>query len=79
MHLVGFIIRIYHDARSPERQIHGRVLCTQYFLARVRVRNWNLDCCPKLECGVVHYDVTSCYILLSALLAMHWFWSAFRS
>ena len=22
MHLVGFIIRIYHDARSPERQIH---------------------------------------------------------
>ena len=21
-HLVGFIIRIYHDARSPERQIH---------------------------------------------------------
>jgi len=21
MHLVGFIIRIYHDARSPERQI----------------------------------------------------------
>ena len=25
MHLVGFIIRIYHDARSPERQIpYGR-------------------------------------------------------
>ena len=21
MHLVGFVIRIYHDARSPERQI----------------------------------------------------------
>ena len=21
MHLVGFIIRIFHDARSPERQI----------------------------------------------------------
>ena len=21
MHLVGFIIRIYHDTRSPERQI----------------------------------------------------------
>ena len=21
MHLVGFIIRIYHDARSPERQM----------------------------------------------------------
>ena len=23
MRLVGFIIRIYHDARSPERQIHA--------------------------------------------------------
>ena len=23
MHLVGFIIRIYQDARSPERQIHS--------------------------------------------------------
>jgi len=23
MHLVGFIIRIYHDARSPERQINN--------------------------------------------------------
>ena len=22
VHLVGFIIRIYHDARSPERQVH---------------------------------------------------------
>ena len=22
VHLVGFIIRIYHNARSPERQIH---------------------------------------------------------
>jgi len=25
MHLVGFIIRIYHDARSPDRQIHPMV------------------------------------------------------
>jgi len=23
VHLVGFIIRIYHDARSPERQIRA--------------------------------------------------------
>ena len=27
MHLVGFIIRIYHDARSPERQKLGEELC----------------------------------------------------
>ena len=24
MHLIGFIIRIYHDARSPEHQVPGR-------------------------------------------------------
>ena len=26
MHLVGFIIRIYHDARSPEHQIRNDVV-----------------------------------------------------
>jgi len=26
MHLVGFIIRICHDARSPERQIPSKML-----------------------------------------------------
>ena len=25
MHLIGFIIRIYHDARSPERQIKKKM------------------------------------------------------
>ena len=30
MHLVGFIIRIYHDARSPERQI---LITFTYFIA----------------------------------------------
>jgi hypothetical protein len=24
VHLVGFVIRIYHDARSPERQIQKK-------------------------------------------------------
>ena len=27
VHLVGFIIRVYHDDRSPERQICRRVQC----------------------------------------------------
>ena len=27
MHLVGFIIRIYHNARSPERQMLYVILC----------------------------------------------------
>jgi len=26
VHLVGFIIRIYHDAQSPERQNHANSL-----------------------------------------------------
>ena len=26
MHLVGFIIRIYHDAGSPERQIDAQLV-----------------------------------------------------
>jgi len=28
-HIVGFIIRIYHDARSPERQIIQFYTCAQ--------------------------------------------------
>ena len=28
MHLVGFIIRIYHAARSPECQIHPNTVCS---------------------------------------------------
>ena len=27
VHLVGFIIRIYHDARSPERQELQKLFC----------------------------------------------------
>ena len=45
MHLVGFIIRIYHDARSPERQIsvwHIPLLCAQWKTADDGQRN-----CPK--------------------------------
>ena len=37
MHLVGFIIRIYHDARSPERQIRLDVSSSVY---TILVKNW---------------------------------------
>ena len=37
MHLVGFITRLYHDARSPERQIFhnksGSKNCVKYFMS----------------------------------------------
>jgi len=40
MHLVGFIIRIYHDARSPERQKSDHLcLHRQYGLVFVVVLN----------------------------------------
>jgi len=32
MHLVSFIIRIYHDVRSPERQIHITCIMTENVL-----------------------------------------------
>ena len=44
MHLVGFIIRIYHDARSPERQcVHNCPRTNAVVVVRVRVTvlwNW---------------------------------------
>ena len=35
MHLVGLIKRIYHDARSPERQIHDRITDCDSFDAQI--------------------------------------------
>ena len=37
MHLVGFIIRIYHDARSPERRIDTE--CFVLLLSMQFIRN----------------------------------------
>ena len=50
MHLVGFIMRIYHDARSPERQIY---LIASHILehnqkVRGKMRTFPLPIC-KLE------------------------------
>ena len=36
MHLVGFIIRIYHDARSPERQISLTSVVWYKYILRTR-------------------------------------------
>ena len=54
MHLVGFVIRIYHDARSPERQIRikfalniGLTLGRPW---RIWVDNIRMDL-QKVECG----------------------------
>ena len=47
MHLVGFIIRIYHDARSAERQI-SRVLFCSYFC---------------ITCGGISYTLTHTHLM----------------
>jgi len=31
VHLVGYVIRIYHDARSPERQILAQVVNSAFY------------------------------------------------
>ena len=51
VHLVGFIMRIYHDARSPERQ---DALNRKPFLYNVS-NDW-LHLCPRHEsCAAVKY------------------------
>jgi len=35
VHLFGFIIRIYHDARSPERQIHHHIILKPFIIFSV--------------------------------------------
>ena len=42
VHLVGFIIRIYHDARSPERQIRSVWLCISILLCSTNTSNCGL-------------------------------------
>ena len=37
-HLLGFIIRIYHDARSPERQIHKYICRWVWFSQTARCK-----------------------------------------
>ena len=39
MQLVGFIIRIFHDARSPERQMYTQKTCMTYTIAVCTVKN----------------------------------------
>ena len=48
MHLVGFIIRIYHDARSPEDQIQNwlhstvklRHYVSEYIMVKLKVEKF---------------------------------------
>ena len=53
MHLVGFSIRIYHDARSPERQTQRTVYVTRSVCRALRRLTTVQICCTR-------GDVNSC-------------------
>ena len=58
MHLVGFIIRVYHDARSPERQIHiesySLLFCSEmmWFKPGIVVSQGKVHCVYSMSCCV---------------------------
>ena len=82
-HLVSFIIRIYHDARSPERQkFHFPTRCAQctHKIPVIRQSLFSLSnyAVPHF-CSFLHLPFTSCrlgpYILLNVLFYRHQFFS----
>jgi len=56
MHLVGFIIRIYHEARSPKRQIHPGYYCYVIILCYFRTLF-----CQKSALNISVFHVSSPY------------------
>ena len=71
MLLVGFIIRMYHDARSPEYQIISVSFCFNCFSIHVVcVKCWRyLFLYIFFIFLVAHYLEVSCIVELSCLLA----------
>ena len=49
MQLVSFILRIYHDARQPERQVHE--MCQRYYLG-LRVSHVRFKNCQSLNAAM---------------------------
>jgi len=49
MYLVSFIIRIYHDARSPELQIHTHIHTKTVHFMVLKAVNTSRMCTPNTE------------------------------
>ena len=49
MHLVGFIMRIYHNARSPENQNGGTNSHEQVRKIQCYGAPWHLSCGPYVQ------------------------------
>jgi len=54
MHLVGFTIEIYYDARPYERQIHMRVLLIHSFLLHIEDQLIFCSVCGAVRLTVSH-------------------------
>jgi len=61
VHLVGFIIRIYHDARSPERQIRLECSLMKYVYIHYERRSYLID---KQKCVCCEEKTTNCLYFL---------------
>ena len=82
LHIVGFIIRIYHDARSPERQITTDVRISCMCVRSSASRYYELKCvytfssiAYRLEmtvktCTSLYYYVIHVYMLLFVCLVV---------
>jgi len=76
VHLVGFIIRMYHDARSPERQIchlvlnHSVFIVTYYTQWQIRFHGYRL---VESRAGLdTHRIVTSSFSIVLPLSGVLW-------
>ena len=58
MHVVGFIIRICHDARSPEREVF--FLMSRNFGCRQNV--WRLKCEPEKKSLLIEQGCVVAYL-----------------
>ena len=54
MHLVGFIIRIYHDVLSSECQVHDIVVHTVMLLEMYSLVHHNCNGCLQLSLIITH-------------------------
>ena len=66
MHLVGFIIRIFHDARSPERKGKSRRVYVRPYLTHV------VDRCTSMPDKLILRDIE---ILTKNLIVIYILWS----
>jgi len=69
MNLVGFIIRIYHDARSPECQIESRNYFVVYIYIYIYIYIYRVSQkeCARLREGVPYVKVYQIYIYIKGI------------